>query len=114
MLLDGLALITGGAIRLHINPIPLLHIPRLADGGVVSPSAGGSLVNVAEAGKPERIEPLDENGMSKRDKALIQAVQGGGNGMNITVNASPDMDVNALAAQVSRKIAFQMRRGATT
>jgi hypothetical protein len=114
LLLDGLRLITGGAVDLHINPIPLLRIPRLADGGVVSPSPGGSLVNVAEAGKPERVEPLDENGMSKRDKAMMQAIQGSGTGgMNITVNASPDMDVNALAAQVSRKIAFQMRKGAT-
>jgi phage-related protein len=114
MLLDGIRLISGGAIDLHINPIPPLNIPRLAKGGVVSPSPGGSLVNVAEAGKPERVEPLDENGMSKRDKAMMQAIQGGsGGGMNITINASPDMDVNALAAQVSRKIAFQMRKGAT-
>jgi hypothetical protein len=39
-------------------------------------------------------------------------MMGGGGGVNMTINASPDMDVSALAAEVSRRLAFQMRKGA--
>jgi phage-related protein len=97
-------------VDFQFSVIPNVKIPRLADGGVVSPSQGGSLVNVAEAGKPERIEPLDENGMSKRDKAIMDMISGGG--VNITVNPSAGMDETALAALVSRRIAFELRKGA--
>jgi hypothetical protein len=99
-------------MEISIGVIPRVKIPRLAKGGVVSPSLGGSLVNVAEAGRPERIEPLDENGMSKRDKAMIAALSGGGGGgVNITVNPSPGMNETELANIVSRQLAFQLRAG---
>ena len=77
-LLDGISAATGGAINLHIGTIPKVTIPRLADGGVVMPSPGGSLVNVAEAGQAEAIIPLDKFGS-----------MGGGtvNNYNITVQA---------------------------
>jgi hypothetical protein len=61
-LLDGIAIATGGAIDLNIPTIPKVSIPRLAEGGVVLPSPGGSLVNVAEAGQAEAIIPLDRFG----------------------------------------------------
>jgi len=38
------------------------NIPRMAEGGIVMPSRGGSIINVAEAGKPEAIIPLDRLG----------------------------------------------------
>jgi hypothetical protein len=38
------------------------NIPRMATGGIVMPSRGGSIVNVAEAGQPEAIIPLDRLG----------------------------------------------------
>jgi hypothetical protein len=102
-----------GPIKFTIGEIPLLKIPRLAKGGVVMPSAGGSLVNVAEAGRAERIEPLDEDGLSKRDKALISALSGGsGGGPTINVYPSAGMDERELANMVSRKIAFEIRKGA--
>jgi phage-related protein len=77
-LLDGIATATGGAIDLNIGTIPKVSIPRLADGGVVLPSPGGSLVNVAEGGQAEAIIPLDKFGG-----------MGGGttNNYNITVQA---------------------------
>jgi hypothetical protein len=54
----------GAEIGFKIPTIGHVHIPRLANGGIVMPSPGGSLVNVAEAGKPEAIIPLDRmNGM---------------------------------------------------
>jgi phage-related protein len=60
--LDGLAFVTGGAIDLNIPEIARVSIPRLAEGGIVMPSPGGSLVNVAEAGQAEAIIPLDRIG----------------------------------------------------
>jgi hypothetical protein len=109
---------SGGAIDLKKNPpqIPRLApviVPKLAKGGVVFPTAGGSLVNVAEAGRAERIEPLDENGLSKRDKALILALSGNSTGgATINVYPSAGMDERELANMVSRKLAFEIRKGA--
>ena len=74
--LDGLAFVTGGAVDLNIPEIARVSIPRLAEGGIVMPSPGGSLVNVAEAGQAEAIIPLDQIGGL-----------GGGSTYNITVTA---------------------------
>ena len=88
-------------------------ITPLAKGGVVYPSDDGTLARVAEAGRPERIEPLDPDGLSKRDKAMIEMLSGGaGSGINITINPSAGMDERELASIVSRQIAFQLRKGA--
>jgi len=88
-------------------------ITPLAKGGVVMPSAEGTLATIGEAGRPERIEPLDPDGLSKRDKAMIQMLSGGaGSGINITINPSAGMDERELASIVSRQIAFQLRKGA--
>lgn len=85
---------------------------QLAAGGIVSPRRGGTFAQIAEAGRPERVEPLDPDGLSKRDKAMIQQLSGGGAGMTINVYPSAGMDETALAEAVSRKIAFMMRKGA--
>jgi hypothetical protein len=61
-LLDGIAIATGGAIDLNIPTLSKVSIPRLAEGGVVMPSPGGSIVNVAEGGQAEAIIPLDRFG----------------------------------------------------
>jgi hypothetical protein len=107
--------LSGGAIDLKkpgfVPKIPKWTIPAFADGGVVSPQAGGTLAMVAEAGRPERIEPLDENGLSLRDKALIGALSGNGGGATINVYASPGMDEAEIANIVSRKLAFQVQKG---
>lgn len=49
-------------IKFSIGTIGHVNIPKLATGGIVMPSPGGSIVNVAEAGKPEAIIPLDRLG----------------------------------------------------
>ena len=98
----------GRGTKFGIN-IPL--IPELAEGGVVRPSAGGTLARIGEAGRPERVEPLDPDGLSKRDKAMIQMLSGGAGGMTINVYPSQGMDESELANMVSRQIAFQLRRG---
>jgi hypothetical protein len=87
-------------------------IPQLAEGGTVFPSAEGTIARVAEAGRPERIEPLDPDGLSKRDKSMIKLLAGEkGAGMTVNVYPSPGMDETELASLVSRQIAFQLRRG---
>ncbi len=91
---------------------PVDKLPNFAMGGVVYPSQGGTLARVAEAGRPERIEPLDPNGLSKRDKAMIELLAGDSRGIQITVNPSPGMDERELANLVSRQLAFQLRKGA--
>lgn len=83
---------------------------NMALGGTVYPSDGGTIVRVAEAGRPERIEPLDSNGLSERDKALISELSGGG-GATINVYPSAGMDEKEIANIVSRNLAFQVRKG---
>lgn len=91
----------------------LPDIPLLAEGGIVSPTPGGTLALIGEAGRAERIEPLDSEGLSKRDRAIITMLSGGqaNGGINITVNPSPGMDEVELASVVSRQLAFHMRKG---
>lgn len=88
-------------------------IPQLAKGGTVMPSRSGTLVNVAEAGRPERIEPLNTNGLSDRDEALIAKLAPTQVAPQIVVNGAPGQDVTELAAIVSREVAWQMRKGGT-
>ena len=88
------------------------NIPLLAQGGIVYPQPGGTLARIAEAGRPERVEPLDPDGLSQRDRAMIQLLAGESRGIQITVNPSPGMDERELAALVSRQLAFQLRKGA--
>lgn len=96
---------TGSSFR--ITPIP-----DFAEGGTVFPRAGGVIARVAEAGRPERIEPLDSDGLSKRDKAMINMLSGGnGGGTTINVYPSEGMNERELAEMVSRELAFMMRRG---
>ena len=87
------------------------NIVPFAKGGVVMPSAGGTLARIGEAGRPERIEPLDDDGLSKRDRAIISMLAGGGGGQTFNVYPAPKMDEEELAALVSRQLAFQLRAG---
>jgi phage-related protein len=85
---------------------------HFAKGGTVFPSNGGSMVTVAEAGRPERIEPLHPNGLSDRDIAIINKLSNaGGPRVQVTVNPSAKMDERELAMQVSRQIAHEIRKG---
>ena len=88
------------------------QIPRFAMGGIVQPSAMGTLGVIGEAGRPERIEPLDPDGLSKRDKAMINMLAGPGKGVTVNVYPSAGMDERELAAIVSRQLSYAMRKGA--
>ena len=101
-----IAAATGSSFR--ISEIPM---ENLAEGGTVFPRPGGVIARIAEAGRPERVEPLDPDGLSKRDKAMINMLSGGGGGATINVYPSEGMNERELAEMVSRELAFMMRRG---
>lgn len=85
----------------------------MANGGTVFPSKGGTIVQVAEAGQAERIEPLDDNGLSDRDKAWAAEFTKGMRGNTvINVYQQPGEDADALARKLSRIIARDIRMGA--
>lgn len=104
------------SIGFHIEPVGKVKIPKLAEGGIAKPSPGGTIAQIAEAGRPERVEPLDPTGLSKRDREMIKVLSGnngqGGGDVNIHVYPSAGMDERELAAMVSRQLALQMRKGA--
>ena len=93
-----------------ITPLPE-PLFALARGGTVPARPGGTVALIGEAGRAERVEPLDENGLSKRDIAMINLLSGGGGGLTVNVYPSPGMDEAEIASIVSREISFQMRRG---
>jgi hypothetical protein len=104
----------GGAVVMgRTLPSFTLGFPQLAQGGVVSPSRGGTLAVIGEAGRSERVEPLDPQGLSKRDRAMIQMLAGGSGGTGNVINVYPSQGMNEseLASIISRQIAFQLRRG---
>lgn len=53
--------LSGGAtsIGFNIPNLSKISIPRLAEGGLVMPQQNGVLANIAEAGQPEVVYPLD-------------------------------------------------------
>jgi hypothetical protein len=103
---------TGVGALIANKTFKIPSIPEMAEGGTIMPRAGGSIVRVAEAGRAERIEPLDPDGLSKRDKAIISMLSGGGSSQTFNVYPSPGMDEAELAAMISRQLAFQLRAGA--
>lgn len=70
----------------------LPKLPQLAEGGIVMPQPGGVLANLAEAGKPEAVIPLDRAGGL------------GGNTINITVNAGIGADGQRIGEQIVEEI----------
>jgi hypothetical protein len=110
--------LTGGKVDLKKpNVIPKIPYPKLAEGGIIQASPGGTMAMIGEAGRPERVEPLDPSGLSKRDYAMIELLtkKNGGGAQPITVNVYPSagMDERELAEKVSRQLQLMMRRGAT-
>ena len=103
-----------GGKTFSIPAIPKITFSNMAEGGIVRPSAAGTFARLAEAGRSERVEPLDPTGLSVRDRAIIDRLSGGGAGKEVVINVYPSegMDEKELAAIVSRQIAFATRRGA--
>ena len=102
--------LTGQSGRISSLPLLSARVPQLARGGVVMPQSGGMLAIIGEGGRRERVEPLDPDGLSKRDKAIIDRLSGGG--ATINVYPSAGMNEQELAKKVSKELAYQLRRGA--
>jgi tetratricopeptide (TPR) repeat protein len=85
-------------------------LPKLADGGIVQATTGGVVAIIGEGGQRERVEPLDANGLSERDKSIINMLSGG-TGVTIHVHPSQGMNETELANIVSRKLAVEMGKG---
>jgi len=105
-----------GAVFGQTWSIPTLghvSLPRLAKGGVVKATPGGVAAIMGEAGQDERVEPLDDNGLSARDRALITALtqNNTGNGVQISVTQLPGESGQELAERISRILAFKQRKG---
>jgi hypothetical protein len=74
------------------------QIPRMADGGIIKASPGGTLALIGEAGKDEAVIPLDR--------------MGGMGGNNITINvqgADPNAVVDALRTYMFRNGSVPIR-----
>jgi phage-related protein len=117
LIIKGINLLIRAANRVKIGDdikeISEILPVNFAKGGIVPATPGGMLARIGEAGRAERVEPLDPDGLSKRDKAMIQMLSGGaGGGTTINVYPSQGMNESELAEIVSRKIAFAMRKGA--
>lgn len=93
-------------------------IPHLAKGGIVSPTAGGTLAVIGEAGSSERVEPLDSEGFSKRDRKMLEMIKQAlaarphSNGDTYVVHPSQGMNENELAQYIYRKNRFGRKIGA--
>lgn len=102
------------------DPVRSMHWDHvhwaLAKGGTVMPRPGGTIARVAEAGRAERVEPLDPNGLSQRDKAIMDRYMGNTQPGNVVINVygAEGQDINALADKVSRRVSAEMRRGASS
>lgn len=86
------------------------EIPKLAKGGVVMPQAGGTLALLAERGRAERVEPLDRNGLSVRDRALIQELAGGSGNVQVRVFIGERELTDIVQTQVSKNNRHLSRR----
>jgi phage-related minor tail protein len=91
----------GGAVGIHIGVIP-----HLAEGATVLPTPGGTVVRVAEAGKPESVVDT-----GKLNKLLDQAANGGQRkgGGDILPNATIVMQKEHSVAEYAQELGFLQR-----
>jgi TP901 family phage tail tape measure protein len=83
----------GKTFGVNLPQVPTMRIPRLADGGIVMPTPGGVLANIAEAGKPEAVIPLDRMGDF-----------GGNSKIEININAGIGSDPVSIGREVVNAI----------
>lgn len=100
----GISLINKVKLGKDIGYLEPLHLPRLAEGGVLN---GARAVIAGEAG-PEAIIPLDKL-FRQMDKMAAQ-ITGAGEGVTVNVYASAGMDVEALARAIEERIINTQKR----
>lgn len=80
----------GGPTKLFTQHFHAMLMPpvALATGGLVRATPGGVHALLGEGGRNERVEPLDSNGMSRRDISMIESIVAaltGNGGTNVTI-----------------------------
>ena len=101
---------TGGAVNIKIPKIPTIkapkktRIPQLAEGGIVTPRPGGVLANLAEAGQPEAVIPLDRLNATSKPSVV--------NNYNITVSGGVGSGATIGKAVVDAIKAYERTSGA--
>jgi hypothetical protein len=95
-------------------------LPHAAAGGYVNPMPGGFPILVAEGGSRERIEPLDPQGLSARDRAMISHIvtatiasvggMGGGSAVDVNVNVNAGAMRGIIDATVAQSQSTLARR----
>lgn len=85
---------TGAHLHFEIKPsrdtittMRNFGVKGFATGGIVPATPGGLLAMIGEAGRSERVEPLDRQGLSVRDRAMIDLLsrQGGTGNVDVRV-----------------------------
>jgi murein DD-endopeptidase MepM/ murein hydrolase activator NlpD len=111
---------TGPHLHFELDPnsdsyaAMIRHGVTLGKGGVVAPSAAGTLALIAEAGQHERVTPLDSEGFTPAERRMLEALEsslGGGGGDSYHVHPTPGMNESDLADLVMRRVAWKRRRG---
>jgi hypothetical protein len=79
-----------------------------------APNGVGLLSVIAEAGKSERVTPLDSEGFTPAERRMLEALENqlGGGGDTYHVHPSARMNEQQLADMVARRVAWKRRRGA--
>jgi phage-related protein len=85
--------IGGESFGFALPVLTKIKIPQLAEGGIVMPKPGGTLANIAEAGRPEAVIPLDRLGN-----------MGTTNKFSITVNAGMGADGTEIGRMIVDEI----------
>jgi hypothetical protein len=117
---DWVPFIGGKTMGFNLARIAPIRLPRLAEGGTVRATSGGMIAQIAEAGRDERVEPLDSSGLSVRDRAMIELLSNkqsdpeSENNISINVYPSEGMNERELATKISKVLALQLRRGSVT
>lgn len=79
---------------LNLPYLSRVNIPKLAEGGIVMPQPGGVLANLAEAGRPEAVIPLDKFGEIGKTE----------NNYSININAGMGSDPVSIGREVVNAI----------
>lgn len=82
----------GMSFGINLREVGKIRLPKLAEGGIVMPQPGGVIAQLAEAGKPEAVIPLDRIGGF------------GATNYNITVNAGLGTDGKRVGQQIVEEI----------
>ena len=100
--------IAAAAAAIAYGAARVATIAAMAEGGVVMPSAGGTLARIGEAGSKEAIIPLNDSEATRE----IREVLGGGSttvNINAGVLVADDESIRELAKMLDEKL-FELRR----